>query len=69
LLKSRAPWLCNECHDGPHASKTPTAANAGGFQAGFGGAAPSESYGGRACLNCHSMIHGSNHPAGALLHR
>jgi DmsE family decaheme c-type cytochrome len=69
LLKSRAPWMCNECHDGPHASKTPTAGNAAGMQNGLTPTLPSESYTGRACLNCHSMIHGSNHPAGALLHR
>jgi len=24
---------------------------------------------GRACLNCHSQVHGSNHPSGATLHR
>jgi hypothetical protein len=24
---------------------------------------------GRKCLNCHVMVHGSNHPAGAALTR
>jgi hypothetical protein len=24
---------------------------------------------GRACMNCHVMVHGSNSPAGAYLHR
>jgi hypothetical protein len=24
---------------------------------------------GRSCLNCHSQVHGSNHPSGAKLHR
>lgn len=75
LLKSRAPFLCSECHNGPHNSKVPAAANAGGFQAGLtqipgtNTGLPSENYTGRACQNCHSMVHGSNHPAGALLHR
>jgi hypothetical protein len=26
-------------------------------------------FSGRACLNCHSMVHGSNSPSGAFLHR
>jgi DmsE family decaheme c-type cytochrome len=75
LLKSRAPFLCSECHDGPHASKSPAGPNVAGWQGGLkqsGTTAtglPSESYAGRACQNCHSMVHGSNHPAGALLHR
>jgi hypothetical protein len=24
---------------------------------------------GRGCLNCHSQVHGSNHPSGAALDR
>jgi DmsE family decaheme c-type cytochrome len=79
LLKSRAPFLCQECHDGPHASKSPVAGNAAGWQGGLTpkvvapniitSGVPSETNSGRGCLNCHSMVHGSNHPAGALLHR
>ena len=71
LLKSRAPFLCDECHDGPHASPNPAAGNTGGIQGGLTGspANPSSSYTGRACLNCHSMVHGSNDPAGAFLQR
>ncbi len=68
LLKSRAPFLCSECHDGPHHSKDPAAGDAAGTQGGLT-SVPSENYTGRACLNCHSMVHGSNHPAGALLQR
>jgi len=68
LLKSRAPFMCSECHNGPHNSKVPAAANSAGIQGGLS-VPPSESYVGRGCLNCHSMVHGSNHPAGALLHR
>ncbi len=71
LLKSRPPFLCDECHDGPHNSKNPVAENAAGIQGGLTGnpANPSTSYTGRACMNCHSMVHGSNDPAGALLQR
>ena len=68
LLKSRPPFLCDECHDGPHQSKNPAAGNAAGIQGGLSGA-PSANYTGRACMNCHSMVHGSNDPAGALLQR
>jgi DmsE family decaheme c-type cytochrome len=69
LLKSRAPFLCQECHDGPHASPTPVAGNAAGIQGGLRTTLPSETPSGRSCQNCHSMVHGSNHPAGALLQR
>ena len=75
LLKSRAPFLCQSCHDGPHGSKNPVGPNAGGAQAGqqqsgtTSTGLPSENFTGRACMNCHVTVHGSNHPAGALLHR
>jgi DmsE family decaheme c-type cytochrome len=74
LLKSRPPFMCDQCHDGPHASKNPVAGNAAGIQGGLTGTAPAPAnpsaiYTGRACMNCHSMIHGSNNPAGALLQR
>ncbi len=76
LLKSRAPFLCDECHDGPHNSQAPYGVNAAGIQAGAGFVAnatnpkaPNSNAVGRACMNCHVMIHGSNSPAGAFLHR
>ncbi len=68
LLKSRPPFMCDECHDGPHQSKSPAAGNVEGTQGGLT-TAPSENFTGRSCMNCHSMVHGSNHPAGALLQR
>ncbi len=68
LLKSRTPFMCSECHDGPHHSDDPAGPNVAGTQGGLT-AVPSENYAGRACMNCHVMVHGSNHPAGALLHR
>lgn len=68
LLKSRAPFLCQECHDGTHASQTPAGLNAAGKQAGFTGSV-SKNLVGRACMNCHSQVHGSNSPAGGYLHR
>jgi DmsE family decaheme c-type cytochrome len=77
LLKDRAPFLCDTCHNGPHNSQAPYGAGAGGFQSPNSGLAttagrypnPSSSAAGRACMNCHVMVHGSNSPAGAFLHR
>jgi DmsE family decaheme c-type cytochrome len=69
LLKSRAPLLCDECHDGPHASQTIVGRNAAGKQVGLTPTAPSSSYTGRACLNCHVQVHGSNSPAGGYQQR
>lgn len=76
LLKSRAPFLCQDCHDGTHASGTPAGVNAAGYQGGLAtknaaGAAqfPSKNIVGRACMNCHSQVHGTNSPAGGYLQR
>jgi DmsE family decaheme c-type cytochrome len=68
LLKSRAPALCDECHDGPHASGSIWGPNIAGKQSGITGN-PSSSYVGRACMNCHVQIHGSNSPAGGYFER
>ena len=58
MLTYRAPQLCQQCHmDNGHASRV---IQQGGTDA-FGG--------GKSCLNCHSQIHGSNHPAGSKLQR
>jgi DmsE family decaheme c-type cytochrome len=68
LLKSRAPFLCQECHDGTHGSGTPAGPNVAGRQGGMS-VAPSASYVGNSCLNCHRQIHGSNSPAGGYFQR
>ncbi|MDD8060182.1 MULTISPECIES: DmsE family decaheme c-type cytochrome [Shewanella] len=58
MLTHRAPQLCQQCHaDDGHASRV---VQQPGVDA-FGG--------GKSCLNCHSQIHGSNHPAGSTLQR
>jgi DmsE family decaheme c-type cytochrome len=76
LLKARAPFLCDECHNGPHQSATPAGPNVAGIQGGLTTSTASTSnktvspgYAARSCQNCHVMVHGSNSPAGALLHR
>lgn len=63
LLKTRAPFLCQQCHEGaghPSVANTPQ-----GLAAGV----PSALLVGGSCLNCHAQIHGSNHPAGRALMR
>ncbi|MDE2623542.1 MAG: DmsE family decaheme c-type cytochrome, partial [Betaproteobacteria bacterium] len=68
LLKSRPPFLCQECHDGPHASGSPAGPASAGNQNGLVGA-PNKNLVGRACMNCHSQVHGSNSPAGGYFQR
>jgi len=75
LLKDRPPMLCDDCHDGPHNSQAPYGAGMAGTQGTtvtnplLNANNASSSAAGRACMNCHVMVHGSNSPAGALLHR
>lgn len=100
MLKSRQPWLCQECHgdSAPHpgavysGNNLPGGAQAnanltGGLRPPMGSGAtflapvplnvqnpvtgaPITSNAGsaqimaRGCVNCHSQIHGSNHPGG-----
>jgi DmsE family decaheme c-type cytochrome len=76
LLKTRPPWLCQECHSGDHGNQVNSGANlargnvttVNGLQQP-GAATPRIQLGGRACLNCHVLIHGSNHPAGPKFQR
>ena len=72
LLKQRTPWLCQDCHSGDHANQINSGAN---LQAGnvttvngnapLANAAARAQLNGRNCMNCHVLIHGSNHVAGS----
>ncbi len=56
LLKVSRPRLCAECHGFDHE---------GGISSG-----PATRFSfARSCNNCHTKVHGSNHPSGALLQR
>jgi len=60
MLTRRAPMLCQQCHTRlGHAGvgRTPDDLP--------GGASPSNFTLGQSCMNCHSQVHGSNHPSGA----
>ena len=65
LLTTARPFMCQQCHG--NTNHQPTLYNAG--QLVGGGANPSSRAIGRSCQNCHSQIHGSNHPAGARFQR
>ena len=72
LLKVRTPWLCQECHTADHSAAINSGANLpdgnattiDGLQP-LGARSPRSQMNGRNCLTCHSLVHGSNHPAGA----
>jgi DmsE family decaheme c-type cytochrome len=63
LLKVRTPFLCQQCHEGaghPSVANTPQ---------GLPGGMPSAFLLAGGCINCHSQVHGSNHPSGRALMR
>ncbi|MGZ5642648.1 MAG: DmsE family decaheme c-type cytochrome [Usitatibacter sp.] len=76
LLKVRPPWLCQQCHSGDHGKNLYSGANLpdgnvttiNGRQ-GLANQGPQAQANARACLNCHVLVHGSNHPAGAKFQR
>jgi DmsE family decaheme c-type cytochrome len=65
LLTKSPPLLCQQCHaPADHPSQARTSA---GLPGGSAGGTIFLAAGG--CINCHSQVHGSNHPAGAKLMR
>lgn len=66
LLVSARPYLCSNCHS-PSVGHPGTFYNASGTAENgqLTGGAAGQRVIGRSCQNCHSQIHGSNHPAGA----
>ena len=65
MLKKTAPLLCQQCHS---VAGHPSVARTGGSLPG--GAAGGQAYVlAGSCANCHSQVHGSNHPSGVKLMR
>ncbi|MCC6193225.1 MAG: DmsE family decaheme c-type cytochrome [Burkholderiales bacterium] len=63
MLKARGPYLCQQCHVAPqHPSSLYSGSNLPPNLAG-------DKMLGQQCANCHSKVHGSNHPSGARLTR
>jgi DmsE family decaheme c-type cytochrome len=70
LLVAARPYICQQCHSpsvGHPGNFYTAAATAAASQ--IGGQAAGQRVIGRSCQNCHSQIHGSNHPAGARFQR
>ena len=63
LLVKRPPLLCQQCHS--QAGHPSIAHTPGGLPTGT----PSEYLLAGSCTNCHSQVHGSNHPSGVQLMR
>lgn len=63
LLTTRGPAMCQQCHAVAFHPSLPYGAE------GLPGAAPNQNLLGKNCMNCHSQVHGSNHPSGARLTR
>jgi DmsE family decaheme c-type cytochrome len=61
MLVARGPWLCQQCHMASyHPSSEYTGASLPPNLAGSG----SNKLMSKDCRNCHSEVHGSNHPSG-----
>ncbi len=63
MLVARSPWLCQQCHAAPfHPSSAYSGVDV-----------PPNDFDqrvvGKACMNCHNQVHGSNHPSGIRLTR
>jgi DmsE family decaheme c-type cytochrome len=65
LLTKSTPLLCQECHS---VSGHPSVARTGAALPGEGAVGAIFVVAG-SCANCHTQVHGSNHPAGAKLMR
>jgi DmsE family decaheme c-type cytochrome len=63
MLSARAPLLCQSCHSSAGHPSLPQ------DERGLPAGTPSQFLLGRSCLNCHSQVHGSNHPSGTRLMR
>ncbi len=59
LLVAKQPRLCQQCHDETRHPAQPYSDASAGPEF-----FPNVRMFDRGCMNCHSMIHGSNHPAG-----
>jgi DmsE family decaheme c-type cytochrome len=63
MLTKRAPLLCQSCHS--QSGHPSVAFDTSGLPDGM----PSQYLLGQSCLNCHTQVHGSNHPSGSKLMR
>ncbi len=69
LLVATRPQLCQQCHNQIFHPGTFYGANQTAAAAQLPGGVAGQRVIGRSCQNCHSQIHGSNHPSGARFQR
>jgi DmsE family decaheme c-type cytochrome len=65
LLKVRAPFLCQQCHSEVESLHANVLYDAKGVSSRGGQSRLLA----KSCLNCHSNVHGSNHPSGVRFDR
>ncbi|MEP1595023.1 MAG: cytochrome c3 family protein, partial [Halieaceae bacterium] len=63
LLTARGPAQCQQCHAAAFHPSLPYGTE------GLPGGSANQNVLGKNCMNCHSQVHGSNHPSGARLTR
>lgn len=63
MLALRGPMLCQTCHSQAGHPSLPQDTR------GLPSGTPSQYLLGQNCMNCHSQVHGSNHPSGSKLMR
>lgn len=68
LLNSKTPFLCQKCHSEARHPGTLYGTDAANPSASVYSVLSNRGYY-RNCLNCHSQIHGTNHPSGKSLSR
>lgn len=68
MLKVTPPYLCEECHN-PGPGGHPSRLRSGADIVPPGPTSDSRYLLIKGCANCHSQVHGSNHPSGARLMR
>ena len=68
LLVAARPYLCQQCHNTANHSSSLYRADQN-VRGTVNGGQYSPRMVGRACQNCHSQVHGSNHPSGARFQR
>jgi len=59
MLKVALPRLCQQCHNTPHGQPAIRPSDAPSVRFAYN----------KGCVNCHSLIHGSNHPTGIFFTR
>lgn len=69
LLVAARPYLCQQCHNTSAGHNSTFYSANGTAAAALQGGSPTPRVIGRSCQNCHSQVHGSNHPSGARFQR